>query len=132
MVEADSGVRGAKDRARMEGFVCGLIATSHQFACLGVCQLPIPSAPVTLTLVSGDGTPVNLTCMSLMPSGTCVNVPTMSSPVCPNSVAITVGVALSLCVVSSENRFAEEEPAKVRPTRTEHNTARSVRIERDP
>src|SRR5439155_1251474 len=85
----------------MEGSVCGLIATSHQFACLGVCQLPIPSAPVTLTLVSGDGTPVNLTCTSLMPSGTCVNVPTMSSPVCPNSVAITVCVALSLCVVSS-------------------------------
>src|SRR6266581_8758688 len=99
----------------MEGSVCGLIATSHQFACLGVCQLPIPSTPVTLTLVSGDGTPVNLTCTSLMPSGACVNVPTMSSPVCPNSVAITDAVGVSAA--------AAGEPAKVRPSRTAHSTA---------
>src|SRR5213596_3199361 len=100
----------------MEGSVCGLIATSHQFACLGVCQLPIPSAPVTFTLVSGDGTPVNRTCTSLMPSGACVYVPTVSSPVCPNSVAVTDAVGVGAA--------AEEEPAKLRPSRTAHSTPR--------
>src|SRR6266487_2959221 len=108
----------------MEGSVCGLIATSHQFARLGVCHLSAAFAPVILTLESGDETPVNRTCTSMMPSGACVNLPTMSSPVCPNSVAVTDDCNGAVRIGGA----AEEEPGKLRPSRSAHIVATIVLI----